>query len=133
MSREDLLFDLLEKMNMLEFTSATTSDDQYICYLEPDICTKSSLLDQLNESPSIDLSLSDPSVVQLLLSIKSGTSLKNIRHMAQLYTSLTFSLYDYSRCKNLELYASEMPPEIPLDFPTKTHLFVASNDEIGDI
>ena len=44
----------------------------------------------------------------------SGTSFQCINHFRQLVLAKRFQKYDYGREKNLQIYDSETPPEIPV-------------------
>ena len=61
LSKEKLLQSLVVNMDLLEYTGYTmTDDDEFICDMKPEICEQSYQLDNLNNSPSIDLTKSDP-------------------------------------------------------------------------
>lgn len=86
---------------------------------------------------SVNLKLTDPARMEIINEQRkihpSGTSLKNLIHMSQLYNSGRFQKYDYGLMKNYEMYGSMDPPIIDISIiKVPTLLVSAENDKISD-
>ena len=122
-------------MDLLEYTGSTiTDDDQIICQVKPSLCERSYQLQNLEDSPSIDLSKSDPEKWPLLLNFPQGTSTKNLIHMGQFYIQKKFQKFDYGPTVNQQKYGQPSPPEIDITkIQTPVGLFIGRHDYVADV
>lgn len=108
-----LLVTTCEALGIYEFFPAnylTTGSMRLICNTFPKICDFAVYL-----SSDEDMSLCDEQRVQVYLGhYPSGTSLKSFNHFGQLLEDGHMQKYDYGKTKNLEVYGSELPPQVDI-------------------
>ncbi|CAH0555552.1 unnamed protein product [Brassicogethes aeneus] len=77
-----------------------------------------------------------PETIPVILShYPTGTSIKTLKHFAQLYNSHgKFRLFNYQRQENLNHYNSELPPDYPVEqIKVPVTLFVGRSDFLSSV
>ena len=102
--------------------------------MKPTWCEQSYQLQNMDNSPSIDLSKSDPEAWPFLFSAAQRTSTKNLIHMGQFYSQKKFQKFDYGSIVNHQKYGQPVPPEIDLSkIEIPVGLFIGRHDYIADV
>jgi len=64
-----------------------------------------------------------------------GTSIKNLNHWVQLYSSKVFRMYDYGEAKNIQIYGQKEPPTYDTEkfrhYNIKSFLTYSDNDSFS--
>lgn len=106
------LFDDLHIRNLLNFGTATSD----VIHL---LCTKLSFACELLIEPLVSTNITNRTnykeIPDLFFYEPGGTSIKNILHWLQIYTSQKLAKFDYGKSQNLKIYGNVSPPEYNLN------------------
>jgi hypothetical protein len=103
----------------------------FLCNYIPAICERS-----LRMNTDGDPSVNDRDVLRVYMGhFPGGLSVKILEHELQLYRSGKFAYFDYGNEKNLEIYGSEEPAEIPVGEISglPMAMFVGNSDLLGSV